>query len=267
MIGQSNLISKINQIIDKYPKFSIIVGSKGSGKKTIVKYICKRLGLQMVNFGAGIDEVREIIDLSYQQVKPICYVCEADTMSLGAKNALLKITEEPPNNAYFILTLQSLSNTLETIQSRATVFALDVYTYDELIEYRKQRKYSNGFDDVIRMTCSSTGDVDELFGNDVPTFNSFAQTVAFQIHLPTTGNIFKIPAHLKTSASGGGFDPILLFKAVRNLYINEALKTKDKRYLYAANVTSQCLRDLNIQTVNKVATIDKWIMDVRVALR
>ena len=36
----TELLEKIDKILDSYPKFSIIVGAKGSGKKTIVKHIC-----------------------------------------------------------------------------------------------------------------------------------------------------------------------------------------------------------------------------------
>lgn len=268
MIGQRSLLNKIDTMIESFPKFSIIVGAKNSGKKTIAKYICNKLGLKIIYFGTGIDEVRKIIELSYEQDKPICYICEADDMSLGAKNCLLKITEEPPKNAYFILTLISLSNTLETIQSRATVLQLDNYTKDELIEYRKYRKYGGFFDKNVELVCSSTGDVDELFTYDVPSFCSFAETLAFQISIPTTGNIFKASQHLKlTDKDDKHYDSILMFKTVRSLYINKAIETKDKKYLLAADVTSACLRDLKIPTVAKLGTIDKWIMDVRSVLR
>lgn len=268
MIGQKELLSKIDIILNSYPKFSIIVGPKGSGKRTIAKYICKKLCLPIVNFGTGIEEVRNIIDLSYEQTKPICYLCaDADSMSIGAKNALLKITEEPPNNAYFILTLQSMTNTLETIQSRGTVFNLDFYTSQELIDYRKQKKYKPDFDNIIQDICSNTGEVDELFKSDVSKFYQFAQSVAFQIHLPTTGNIFKIPKSLKTKETEDGYDPVLFFKTVRNLYIKKAIETKQPKYLWASQMTSNCLRDLAIANVSKTGTIDKWIMDVRVVLR
>ena len=268
MIGQRGLIEKINTMIDSFPRFSIVVGAKGSGKHDIVKYICNKLHLNIVEFGTGIDEVRKIIELSYEQDKPTCYFCpNADSMSLGAKNALLKITEEPPKNSYFILTLISLSNTLETIQSRATVLPLDVYSNEDLVGYRKYRNYSDKFDYVIKDVCETTGDVDELFSHDVPSFYKFAETVAFQISIPTTGNIFKIPKNLKLTDKSDGYDPTLLFKTVRNLYIKKAIETKEHKYLYASNVTSDCLKDLNLPTVVKMGTIDKWIMDVRRVLR
>ena len=114
MIGQTQLLEKIDKILDSYPKFSIIVGAKGSGKKTIVKHICNKLRLPIVNFGTSIEDVRKVIDLSYEQTEPICYVCaDADAMSLGAKNCLLKITEEPPKKDEQILLLEEIRDLLK----------------------------------------------------------------------------------------------------------------------------------------------------------
>ena len=267
MIGQTNLLNKINTLT-KYPRFSLIIGPSGSGKKMIVKYISDKFNLPIINFGIGIDEVRNIIDMSYSTPSPICYVCyDADSMSLGAKNALLKITEEPPENAYFILTLVSSSNTLGTILSRGTVFNLDPYSENELIQYRELKKYPNGNDNILREVCDNIGEVDALYKNSIKEFYEFAKTVAFKIQIPTSGNIFKIPKSMKLKEGDNGYDPILLFKAIRSLYIKEAIKTKDKKYLYASDVTSSCIRDLKLLTVSKLGTIDKWIMDVRKVLR
>lgn len=271
MIGQTQLLQELNIILNRYPKFSIIVGPKGSGKKTIVEYICKHLNLPMVTFGISIEEVRQIIDLSYEQKNPICYVCaDADEMSLGAKNCLLKVTEEPPNNAYFILTLQSMSNTLETISSRGTVFTLDPYSKQDLIEYIKLKGYPLNYSDLICNICTTTGEIDELLKNKedfyLQQFYKFAQTVAYKIHEPKSGNIFKISKQVKTKTNPDGYDPILLFKTVRNLYIEKAIETKKVQYINAANVTTVCLQDLQIAVLSTVATIDIWIMNVRRAL-
>ncbi len=271
MIGQTQLLQELNIILNRYPKFSIIVGPKGSGKKTIVEYICKQLNLPIVNFGTAIEEVRKIIDLSYEQKNPICYVCaDADEMSLGAKNCLLKITEEPPNNAYFILTLQSMANTLETISSRGTIFTLDPYSKQDLIEYIKLKGYPFNYSDLICNICSTTGEIDELLKNKedfyLQQFYKFAQTVAYKIQEPKSGNIFKISKQVKTKTNPDGYDPILLFKTVRNLYIEKAIETKQVQYINAANVTTICLQDLQIAVLSTVATIDMWIMNVRKAL-
>ncbi len=270
IIGQKNLLETIQKVIEsgRYPKFSLVTGAKNSGKQSLVTHICKQLNLPIVKFGCGIEQVRNIIDLAYEQTEPICYVCtNADGMSLGAKNALLKITEEPPNNAYFMITLESLSNTLETIKSRGILWQLEDYSLEDLLTYRQHKNYSAEFDKILEDICNTTGEVDELFTNDIPAFYSFAETVAFKIHIPTTGNIFKIPKQLKTKEAESGFDPILFFKTIRNLYIKEACKTQQSKYLWASTITSECLQDLVKPNLNKVGTIDKWIMDVRTILR
>ena len=268
MIGQLQLQEKLNKIMETYPKFSIIVGPKGSGKKTICKYICKKLILPIITFGTSVDNVRQAIDLAYEQYEPTCYMFpDADGMSVSAKNALLKVTEEPPKNAYFMLTLLSMSNTLETIQSRGTVFQLDAYNTQELISYRKYKQYKPDFDSIIEEICSCTGEVDELFTNDIPSFYKFANTIVDNIHIPNTGNIFKISKQIKTKEDDNGYDGVLLFKAVRSLYIKKAKQTKCIKHLQAANVTTQCIKDLMLPSINKIATVDKWIMDVRQVLR
>lgn len=268
IIGQRNLLQKIDLIINKYPKFSMFVGPKNSGKRTIVNYICNKLKVPVVYFGCGIDEIRQIIELSYEQKDPVFYVCaNADNMSIGAKNSLLKITEEPPNLAYFILTLENVSNTLETLQSRASIFNLERYTYEELLQYRNYRDYNNKYDNIIKDICTTTGEVDELFKYDIDKFFNFAVTIAEQIQVPDTGNIFKISKSVNTKDSDTGYDAILLFKTVRNLFLEKAKITKNIRYLYASNITTECLQDLNLPNLNKVATIDNWIFSVRVVLR
>ena len=69
-----------------------------------------------------------MIELAYKQTEPIIYLIQdADKMSLGAKNSLLKVIEEPPQQAYFIMELQQIENTLDTIKSRCQEIKLDSY--------------------------------------------------------------------------------------------------------------------------------------------
>ena len=268
MIGQTRLKDIIERTIDRFPKFTIFVGPKGSGRKTLVKEIFKRLNIPIIEFGTSVDDVRQTINIAYEQVKPICYMCpQADNMSLSAKNGLLKVTEEPPQNAYFVLILEDLCNTLETIQSRGTPFILDPYSKEELISYRKYKQYKPDYDKIIQEVCDNTGEVDELFSCDINAFYKFAETIVNSIHIPTSGNIFKISKQIKSKDTENGYDGLLLFKAVRNLFLKKGIETKDKKYLCASIITSECLRDLRLTNVNKVGTVDMWIMNVRSVLR
>ena len=120
MIGQTEVLKQVNNLIEKgFPRFVIITGQKGQGKTTLALEIAKKLNILVVDIGIKVDEIRDMIEMSYKQTEPIIYLIQnADKMSLGAKNSLLKVIEEPPNNAYFIMELKQIENTLDTIKSR-----------------------------------------------------------------------------------------------------------------------------------------------------
>ncbi len=60
---------------------------------------------------------------------------QADKMNLAAQNALLKIIEEPPSHARFILVCESRAALLETMMSRVTPFNLGADDYEITDEY------------------------------------------------------------------------------------------------------------------------------------
>ena len=69
MIGQTNLQSRIEQLIENgtFPRFSILVGPKGSGKKTLANWIRRCMGQSELTISyeatdVKIDTIRDIID-------------------------------------------------------------------------------------------------------------------------------------------------------------------------------------------------------------
>lgn len=72
--------------------------------------------------GTSVDDVRETIQSSYTITMPIVFIFpHIEKMSINAINSLLKVTEEPPNSAKFILTVDDIANIIPTIHSRATI--------------------------------------------------------------------------------------------------------------------------------------------------
>ena len=124
----------------------LIVGNKGSGKKTMANYVVNKMQQrEKIEFGSKCDSyilpdvkvatVREIIEHSYHQKTPMVYIFpDIDNMSKEAQNSILKITEEPPNKAYFIMTVEDLNNILPTIKSRAFCVFMDKYKKEEIME-------------------------------------------------------------------------------------------------------------------------------------
>lgn len=121
--GQKNLLQDIDTLVknNKFPRFSIIVGDTGFGKKVISEYIAKHLEASFVPCSVDVESVRDTIANAYEMTEKTLYMFfDCDGMSTQAKNALLKVTEEPPNNAYFIMTVRDISNILGTLISRGT---------------------------------------------------------------------------------------------------------------------------------------------------
>ena len=165
MIGQQYLQSQLMQLIENgtFPRFSIIVGPRGSGKKTLAHLIYQKFGTGILsNIGISVDAVRQSISQSYtvRGSQVIYLFADADNMSNAAKNALLKVTEEPPNN------------TLETIRSRGTVFRMDRYTADEIIQYVTSKYAETDKDNINRFKdiCETPGEVDVLASCGVKEF-------------------------------------------------------------------------------------------------
>ncbi len=86
--------------------------------------------------------VREIKDDAYiipNEAKSKVYILRsADKMNIQAQNALLKLIEEPPQYARFILECDSSAAMLETIMSRVTLFDLGEDTDEISDELRKK---------------------------------------------------------------------------------------------------------------------------------
>lgn len=149
----------------------LFYGQKGIGKKTIAKFFsagilckgdnkpcfkcvsCKKVldnihpdlyileNTESKN-SIHIDEIRQIRKDAY--VKPnesdykVYIIDNAENMTIGAFNALLKVLEEPPETTIFILTCESKSAVPETILSRCMPLAVYPLTNDECLTALKE---------------------------------------------------------------------------------------------------------------------------------
>lgn len=270
MIGQENLLDKIDKLVENgFPRFVLLVGAKGSGKKLLSKEIANKLHYPLVPVGIGVDEVREVIINSYRNTEPIVYILpDTDKMSVAAKNALLKITEEPPQKAYFILTVTDLSNTLSTLISRACVLKMDNYTEEELLEYLKNKyDVSNMAENnivFVIQTATVPEEVDTLMTYDVKDFRCFVETVATNLHTVSAANSFKILNKLALKKDEDKWDVLLFVQALRQellrLYYNEDIEYYFRAYVQAGML----LKELKYKnSVNRQYCLDQFILDVR----
>ena len=174
MIGQENLKRKIDNL-NNIPKFILLTGLRGSDKDGISQYIAKSLKANIIYVGSKVDDIREALNLAYKQTLTSLYVIRGgDDLSIAAKNALLKVTEEPPNKSYFILQLEEISNTLPTLRSRGAELRMDNYSPNVLLDYWNSKYAKLEGQDTTIMTniCMTPGDCDILQKHNIKEFNN-----------------------------------------------------------------------------------------------
>lgn len=114
---------------DTFPHAVLLHGPTGCGKTTVARIIARELGagemdlreLNTADF-RGIDMVRELIRNSRYQAlqseRRVWLVDECHKLTTDAQHAILKLLEDPPVHAYFVLATTEPEKLLKTIRGR-----------------------------------------------------------------------------------------------------------------------------------------------------
>lgn len=267
MVGQSTLQNSITSMIkhNALPRFMIITGEKGSGKKTFVDYIHSSIdGAIMFNIGITVDAIRQAITQAHKLrgAVGVFLFADADNMSVQARNAMLKLAEEPPNNSYIIMTLEDINNTLPTIKSRAIVFEMERYTPQEIIEYASITYNENN--EIYGDLCNTPGEVDLLYRVGAEDFYEYVVKVVDNIAEVNGSNVFKIADKIAFKSEDEDKYDLRLFLKV---FIKVCMDRGEVDDFKATKITSSALSQLRITGINKQMLFDKWILEVRKAWR
>lgn len=275
--GQKELLSDINTLIDKnkFPHFSILVGGVGFGKKLLADYIAMRLGANFVPCGIKAEEVRDVIYNSYTVVEKTLYMFfDCDDMSITSKNALLKVTEEPPNDSYFIMTVQDLSSVLGTIISRATVFYMNPYSVNDIDEYIKENSFD--FDDktrsIVRQICTCPNDVRIASSSDINAVYEAADKFIQYIGAVNLANELKIPQSLDVKMDNSEkINTVMFMRCIllccSQMISQDGVIPDDVKVFYSIiKETSKSLIEFQTKGSNRQSVIDNWIVNTHMAV-
>lgn len=171
LYGRDTLKNQLNKIIEKKRINNALIfeGPKDSGKKLIATafsnlLMCENpLGINVCNACNGckgfretyitereksisVEDVRQMIAdvqlIPLHQNKKIYLIFDAEKMTEQAQNAFLKTLEQPPEYAYFLLTVQNAEQLTDTIRSRSTTIYTGVNTKKEVVSFL-QSKYED----------------------------------------------------------------------------------------------------------------------------
>jgi replication-associated recombination protein RarA len=278
MIGQRYTIHFVQDLLEKQymPRFMLIVGDKGSGRKTLADLVAHKFkaymrGNHCVMPDIRIAAIRDVITDAYKQKTEMLYIIpDIDNMSQEAQNALLKLTEEPPNKAYFVMTIEDLNNVLSTIKSRAYTLFLDKYKPEEIREYAQSTgKLEDAvIDTMVLDVCETPGEVNTFIECGAEQFYEFVDKVVENVDNVTIANMLKIVNSLDIKDDGKGYDVILFLKVfMRCCMIHGASTQYDSReayqYIRMIPPTSTILTKLKVRGANKNMLLTDWLLSVR----
>lgn len=272
IIGQDKLLNLFNDMISKnaLPRFIALTGQHGSGKKMFASYIAEKLDATLYKPTDGkvnVDYVRNIIEQAYTQTNTIVYLLpDVDYFNTSAANALLKVTEEPPNNAYFILTCTDGRSIPETIKSRCVLFRLQPYNITLIKEFAE----SLGIDTTTKSLnfCYTPGDVLALAksGLDYKNLEEFTTKVIDNVGKVSGANVFKIDESIAFKETDTGFNLNAFWTMFSNQCMIRAKEIKNsKRNMYFSyvRVTGQYREKLLLIGLNKRSLFDLWLLEIR----
>ena len=271
MIGQESLLNKLNTIIsdEKFPHFSILSGERGSGRKLVASRIAQKLSGHVITCGTKVDEVRDMISMVNKTAdKVVVIMSDIDNMSTSAENALLKITEEPPKNAWFIMTMVDVFFVPSTIISRATIFKMDKYTPDELMDFSAQcsKHLTPEEVDIIGNVCNTPGDVQSLINIGVIEFWEYVIKVVDHIDSVSTANSFKIAQKIALKQNAEGYELKLFWRTFMLICADRMKSVVDEdraKYVNWVKVTSRYMQVVRVRGVNLQMLFDSWVIDIR----
>lgn len=267
MIGQRALIFQVNKQLsaNKFPGFSIFVGPRGCGKKTLIKKITKEHELPLVEIPTTVEGVRNLVELMTNTTGNVYAIYDIDSLSQAGCNALLKVAEEPSANALIIATCENIENIPTTIRSRAVVYQFEEYSEEEKMDFCEQRGYP--VSDFMLSVCDTLGDIELLNQYDIDAFKDFIDLVIGNIAIASGSNAFKIASKICLKGDEG-YDFKLFLKAFSNVCV-EYMMEKDVnnclKFSKAVAITGNTIADLNIKSINKQMLFDTWLLDIRSA--
>lgn len=255
MIGQQNNIKTLIKwrCNKSVPRFIIIAGDEGSGRLTFAKAILKTINAKGVIMRNSISDVRDTIEQAYYITQPTCYIFrDADDMKNEAKNALLKVVEEPPNNAYFIMTVHNIDNMLGTIRSRGTVIKMEPYTMQEL------RSVSE--DELSLEYCTNIGEL-QISHEEIQRAEDCVDGVLKALEEKSGTRLLKACTQLKgKQTETDKIDCLLFFKVFQKrlyrMFENFELSFDCMKPLFT------CKQELNRNTINKRASIESMLIKI-----
>lgn len=254
MIGQNKIRQRFMSRTDELLPLIVLVGGVKTGKTTAAQFIATCARAQFVRCGNKVEEVREVIETAYKQIEPVIYYFKnIQEMNVSGVNALLKITEEPPFKAKFIISVDVREHCLPTILSRAEVIEMEPYTRKEIEQYAKEVKFD------LEWAGEWIESPGMLWTANQFDYNGMINSVASFISAPTYSKFPGVTKNLKFKDDEEGWDLNLFIATLQREYQEQ---NKGKWSYAVLKKFSQTRQQMRFVGVNKKMLIDGLLMEI-----
>lgn len=247
MVGQKKLISKLSKYtIDTYPHSSIFLGEKGSGKHLIVNYLKDSvLKLPLLDITENISY--EYITRIYMNPNPSIYLIDTSHMMEKEQNIILKFLEEPLKTAFVILLCENKNNLLSTIQNRAVIFEMDLYTKDELATFVTSKENI----DIITSVVRTPGKIINTNDSNIKDMYDVCTRIVDKLDKAGFSNTLTIANKINYKDEFNKFDIFIFLDMLSYLLFKNYLETNNKVKYNMYKLTSDFKKCLIDDRINK----------------
>ena len=208
----------------------------------------------------GIDKIREnivndfLIRPYHGKVK-IYIIDEADKMTVGAQNALLKTIEEPPEYVVILLLVRNMSLLLETIRSRCIKLLLSVVSNDRIKSWLVEKGTSEDLATVVASYSNGAPGIAKAMAESEDFAGMYNQNVEFlkKISEASINDILLFIEKLKKRT--GGFKDFINFLRLwyRDICILKLTKKTDNLvFIREEGIILRLSREYTFKKINSI---------------
>lgn len=264
LIGQNKLIEKLNNYsLDTLPKSILFLGPTGSGRKTIIKSLADRLGLEVVHVSEKVDSEKII---EYQQsINKKLYLIDLNEFTEKQQNQFLKLIEEPSLNVYIALIAESEIGILDTILNRCIKYRLEPYTKDQLQELEWQTNYP--ITDLVYAVAKTPGAIINLDTNKLDELYSLCMNIVNKLIYASVANTASISAKINYKEEYDKYDFKMFFNMLQHCAYEKYLEDQSEIALKVYLFTSNYMKDLQIKSLNKENFVISFLLELKEEIR
>ena len=269
--GQDKLLDRINKFnYETFPQSSIIEGTTGCGKHTLVNYISDRFNVPIEDISGKVSNDM-IMDI-YTKPNPTLYVIDMLQLNKSKRidivqNSLLKFIEEPPTNSKVIILCENKDNLLSTIQNRCQIFSFEKYNYIRLKQFTEDNDIKVESEDLF-CVYDTPGKLLNMT-NEVcfSELKSLVDKVIDNIVRANIPNILTIPSKLNFDNSDG-YDIDVFLHLMRTSLLNRmtdcSISNEEFNYLKKQyTCTCRVCEKIKMFNVNKKALFENYLMELK----